>query len=237
MEDVLNLVNKLVETGEVSIVVIDSVAAMIPRAEIEGSIGEMQVALQARIMSQALRKLTSAASKSNTAIVFINQTRQKIGQFFGNPSITTGGTALRFYASVRLLVKKGKNIEKDGEVVGNYVKIQCTKNKTAAPFKEAEFALYYRTGIDKQAELLDYATKYNLIEHKGNTFSYANEKIGVGREASIECLKSNTKLYDTIAEQLRKIYYETPAGINPPIMEEEKDEDTNAEPVEEKEGE
>jgi recombination protein RecA len=207
MEDVLNLVNKLVETGELSLIVIDSVAAMIPQAEINGSIGEMQVALQARIMSQALRKLTSAASKSNTAIVFINQTRQKIGQFFGNPSITTGGTALRFYSSIRLLVKKGKNIEENGEVVGNYVKIECTKNKTAAPFKEAEFALYYRTGIDKQAELLDYAVKYNLIEHKGNTFSYADTKIGVGREQSIAELKSNTKLYETIAEQLKNIYY------------------------------
>jgi recombination protein RecA len=208
MEDVLNLVNRLVETGEISIIVIDSVAAMIPQKELDGSIGEMQVALQARIMSQALRKLTSAASKSKTAIIFINQTRDKIGQFFGNPSITTGGKALRFYASIRLQVAKGKNIEDENKnVVGNFIKITATKNKTSTPFKTAEFALYYSSGIDKQSELLDYAVKYNLIEHKGNTFSYADNKLGVGRDQAIKELKDNKELYNKILEELKKVYY------------------------------
>ncbi len=204
-EDVLNIVDDLIKTNELDLIIVDSVASMCPRKELDGEIGEAQVALTARIMSQALRMITGSASKTKTSIIFINQTREKIGMYYGNPNTTSGGKALKFYASIRLEVKKGKNIEgKDGEIIGNIVKIEATKNKTALPFKKAEFDLFYNKGIDKVSDAIDEAIKRNVITKSGNTYSFKENKLGVGIEATKELIKNDEKLLEEIIGELKK---------------------------------
>jgi len=178
---------------------------MVPKKELEGNIGDAQVALMARILSQALRKITSAAAKTKTSIIFINQTRSRIGIYYGNPNITPGGKALKFYASIRLEVRKGKNIEDDKkEVIGNLVKVFVTKNKTAAPFKSAELELYYDSGIDIYSDVFDEAVKREIIIKSGNTYSFKEEKLGVGRDNANKHVKENEELFNNILEQLKK---------------------------------
>jgi len=193
-EQALEIVEVLVRSGGLDVVVVDSVAALVPRAEIEGEMGEAQMGLQARLMSQALRKLTGVVSKSKTCLVFINQLREKIGVMFGNPETTTGGRALKFYSSVRLDIRRIGSI-KDGEVVvGGRTRVKVVKNKVAAPFREAEFDIIYGEGISKEGDLLDLAVDRKIVEKSGTWFSYAGERLGQGRENAKQFLKDNTAL-------------------------------------------
>jgi len=203
-EQALEIVEVLVRSGGVDVVVVDSVAALVPRAEIEGEMGEAQMGLQARLMSQALRKLTGIVSKSKTSLIFINQLREKIGVMFGNPETTTGGRALKFYASVRLDIRRIASI-KDGDlVVGGRTRVKVVKNKVAAPFREAEFDIIYGEGISKEGDLLDLAVERKIVEKSGTWFSYAGERLGQGRENAKQFLKDNTALCTTLEEKVRK---------------------------------
>jgi len=193
-EQALEIVEVLVRSGGLDVVVVDSVAALVPRAEIEGEMGDAQMGLQARLMSQALRKLTGVVSKSKTCLVFINQLREKIGVMFGNPETTTGGRALKFYSSVRLDIRRIASI-KDGEmVVGGRTRVKVVKNKVAAPFREAEFDIIYGEGISKEGDLLDLAVDRKIVEKSGTWFSYGGERLGQGRENAKQFLKDNTAL-------------------------------------------
>jgi recombination protein RecA len=193
-EQALEIVEVLVRSGGLDVVVVDSVAALVPRAEIEGEMGEAQMGLQARLMSQALRKLTGVVSKSKTCLVFINQLREKIGVMFGNPETTTGGRALKFYSSVRLDIRRIASI-KDGEmVVGGRTRVKVVKNKVAAPFREAEFDIIYGEGISKEGDLLDLAVDRKIVEKSGTWFSYGGERLGQGRENAKQFLKDNVAL-------------------------------------------
>ena len=204
-EDVLNIVNELVKTNELDIIVVDSVASMVPKKEMDGDVGAMQVALTARLMSQALRKMTGAIAQTKTSVIFINQTRANIGMFVGNPTTTAGGKSLRFYASIRLEVKKGKNItSKGGEVIGNVVVIKATKNKTAMPFRHAELSLYYNKGIDVVSDILDVAVSKSIITKAGHTYSYKEKKLGVGRDEAKNLLSSDDKLLNEIRQSLNE---------------------------------
>ncbi|MCX6550442.1 MAG: recombinase RecA [Acidobacteria bacterium] len=203
-EQALEIVEVLVRSGGVDVVVVDSVAALVPRAEIEGEMGEAQMGLQARLMSQALRKLTGVVSKSKTCLVFINQLREKIGVMFGNPETTTGGRALKFYASVRLDIRRIASI-KDGEaVIGGRVRVKVVKNKVAPPFREAEFDILYGEGISKEGDLLDLAVDRKIVEKSGTWFSYGGERLGQGRENAKQFLKDNVELCKTIEDRVRK---------------------------------
>jgi len=201
----------LVRSGAVDIVVVDSVAALTPKAEIEGEMGELQVGLHARLMSQALRKLTGNIKRSNTIVIFINQIRLKIGVMFGNPETTTGGNALKFYASVRLDIRRIGSIKKGEDVIGNETKVKVVKNKVAAPFKTAEFDILYGEGISRLGEVLDLGVASNIIEKSGAWFAYNGEKIGQGRDNSREFLKENPKLAIEIENKVR-------AQLNVPLL-------------------
>lgn len=202
-EQALEIAEALVRSGAVDVIVIDSVAALVPRAELEGEMGDMHVGLQARLMSQALRKLTGNISKSRTCCIFINQIREKVGIVYGSPETTPGGRALKFYASVRLEVKKVDMIKQGTEVVGVRTKVKVVKNKVAPPFKQAEFDIMYGEGISREGDLLDLATEQGIIQKSGSWFSYNGERLGQGRENTKEMLKANPELYAAIEAQVR----------------------------------
>jgi recombination protein RecA len=202
-EQALEITNTLVSSGAVDVVVVDSVAALTPKAELEGEMGDSLPGLQARLMSQALRKLTASISKSNTMVIFINQIRMKIGVMFGNPETTTGGNALKFYASVRLDIRRIGQIKEREEVVGNQTRVKVVKNKVAPPFKQVEFDIMYGQGISKTGELVDLGVKANIVEKSGAWFSYEGERIGQGRENSKAYLKENPKIALQIEKAIR----------------------------------
>ena len=204
-EQALEIADMLVRSGGVDIVVIDSVAALTPKAEIEGDMGDSHMGLQARLMSQALRKLTANIKRSNTLVIFINQIRMKIGVMFGNPETTTGGNALKFYSSVRLEVRKGGSIKDGVDVSGNEIKVKIVKNKVAPPFKQADFELIYGEGISLEAELIDLGAKYGIIEKSGAWYSYKGKKIGQGKEKSKEYLKEHTAERDEIERTILEL--------------------------------
>jgi recombination protein RecA len=201
-EQALDIVESLVRSGVVDVIVVDSVAALVPRAEIEGEMGDQHVGRQARLMSQALRKLTAIISRSNSTVIFINQIRMKIGVMFGNPETTTGGQALKFYSSVRVEVRRAAQIKKGEEVVGNRVKVKIVKNKVAAPFKTAEFDIMYNEGISLPGDLLDTGVKYEVLKKSGNSYSFEETKLGAGRESSKLFLKENPKIADKIFKEI-----------------------------------
>ncbi|MBI5020298.1 MAG: recombinase RecA [Ignavibacteriales bacterium] len=203
-EQALEIVETLVRSGALDVIVIDSVAALTPRAEIEGEMGDPTMGVQARLMSQALRKLTAAISKSKTTVMFTNQLRQKIGIMFGNPETTTGGNALKFYASLRLDVRRIEAIKDGQNVVGNRVKVKVVKNKVAPPFKEAQFDILYNEGISKLGDLIDTAVEHNIIAKSGSWFAYGADRIGQGRDAVKKYLQDNEKLAKQIDTEVRK---------------------------------
>jgi len=203
-EQALEIVEVLVRSGGIDVVVVDSVAALVPRAEIEGEMGDAQVGLQARLMSQALRKLTGVVSKSKTCLVFINQLREKIGVMFGNPETTTGGRALKFYASVRMDIRRIASIKDGDQVVGGRTRVKVVKNKVAPPFREAEFDIMYGEGISKTGDLLDLAVDRKIVEKSGTWFSYSGERLGQGRENAKQFLKDNPDTFKAIDERVRR---------------------------------
>jgi recombination protein RecA len=212
-EQALEITEVLVRSGAIDVVVIDSVAALVPRAEIDGEMGEPTMGLQARLMSQALRKLTAAISKSKTCVIFINQLREKIGVMFGNPETTTGGRALKFYASVRLDIRRISSIKEGDEIIGSRVKVKVVKNKVAPPFKEAEFDIIYGEGISRIGSLLDLGVEYKIIEKSGSWFSYAGDRIGQGRENAKRFLQEHPALTNEIEGKLRAALGMTGAGV------------------------
>lgn len=203
-EQALEIADTLVRSGGIGLVVIDSVAALVPRAEIEGEMGESHMGLQARLMSQALRKLTGSISKTNCTVIFINQIRMKIGIMFGNPETTTGGNALKFYASVRLDIRRISTIKEKEEAVGNQVRVKVVKNKVAPPFRVVDFDIMYNQGISRQGEIIDLGVKLGIIEKSGAWFAYNNNKLGQGRENAKEFLKSNAQVASEIESLIRK---------------------------------
>ncbi len=207
-EQALEITESLVRSGALDVIVVDSVAALVPKAEIDGDMGDSHMGLQARLMSQALRKLAGAINKSKTVIIFINQLREKIGVMFGNPETTTGGRALKFYASVRLDIRKIENIKQDGEVVGNRARVKVVKNKVAPPFREAEFDIVYGKGISKEGNILDMAVNLDIIEKSGSWFSYNGEKIGQGRENVKQYLHDNPKVMEEVEKKVRENFEE-----------------------------
>ena len=202
-EQALEICDMLVRSSAIDVIVIDSVAALVPRAEIEGEIGDTTVGLQARLMSQALRKLAGSLAKSKTTCIFINQLREKIGVMFGNPETTTGGRALKFFSSVRMDIRKVDGIKKDGELVGSRVRVKVVKNKVAPPFQQAEFDIMYGTGISKEGSTLDMAVDYEVVDKSGAWYTYQGERLGQGREAAKEFLRSNPDLFDEIDHKVR----------------------------------
>jgi recombination protein RecA len=202
-EQALEITETLVQSGAIDILVIDSVAALVPRAEIEGEMGEPQMGLQARLMSQALRKLTSIIARSRTVVIFINQIRMKIGVMFGNPETTTGGNALKFYSSVRIDIRRIGTIKSGTEIIGSRTKVKVVKNKVAPPFREAEFDILYGSGISKEGELVDMASEHNIIEKLGAWYSYGGERIGQGRENARDLLKANPSIANEVEAKVR----------------------------------
>ncbi|RGS75379.1 recombinase RecA [Blautia obeum] len=209
-EQALEITETMVRSGAVDIVIVDSVAALVPKAEIEGDMGDSHVGLHARLMSQALRKLTAAISRSNCVVIFINQLREKVGVMFGNPETTTGGRALKFYASVRLDVRRTETLKQGGEMVGNHVKVKVVKNKVAPPFKQAEFDIMFGTGISKEGEILDLASECNVVNKSGAWYSYNGERIGQGRENVKIFLKDHPEICEEIEKQVRIQYHLLP---------------------------
>lgn len=205
-EQALEITETMVRSGAVDIVIVDSVAALVPKAEIDGDMGDSHVGLQARLMSQALRKLTAVISKSNCVVIFINQLREKVGVMFGSPETTTGGRALKFYSSVRLDVRRIESLKQAGEVVGNRTRIKVVKNKIAPPFKEAEFDIMFGQGISREGDILDLAAGCNVVNKSGAWYAYNNEKIGQGRENAKQFLKENTAIRDEIEAKVRAHY-------------------------------
>jgi recombination protein RecA len=203
-EQALEIVEVLIRSGGVDVVVVDSVAALVPKAEIEGEMGDAQMGLQARLMSQALRKLTGVVSKSKTCLVFINQLREKIGVMFGNPETTTGGRALKFYASVRIDIRRIASIKDGDVVVGGRTRVKVVKNKVAPPFREAEFDIMYGEGISRMGDLLDLAVEKRIVEKSGVWFAYSGERLGQGRENAKQFLKENPDIARTIEERVRR---------------------------------
>ena len=205
-EQALEIAEALVRSGALDIIVVDSVAALVPKAEIDGDMGDSHIGLQARLMSQALRKLAGAINKTKTVIVFINQLREKVGIMFGNPETTTGGRALKYYASVRMDIRKTENIKQDGEFVGNRAKVKVVKNKMAPPFREAEFDIVYGKGISKSGNILDLAVNLDIIEKSGSWFSYNGNRIGQGRENIKKYLEENPDIMNEVEEKVRENY-------------------------------
>lgn len=204
-EQALEIAETLVRSGAVDLVVIDSVAALVPRSEIEGDMGDPTMGVQARLMSQALRKLSGAINQTKTAVVFTNQLRQKIGVMFGSPETTTGGNALKFYASIRLDVRRVQSIKVGAEIIGNRVRVRVIKNKVAAPFKSAEFDIMYNEGISKAGDILDLATNLEVVEKRGSFYSYKDGRLGQGREASKNFLNQNPEIMEEIEETIRSL--------------------------------
>jgi len=203
-EQALEIVEALVRSNAIDVIVVDSVAALVPQAEIDGEMGEAHVGLQARLMSQALRKLAGVTSKTKTTVIFINQLREKVGVMFGNPETTPGGRALKFYASVRLEVRKGEIIKQQGQPIGTKVKVKVVKNKVAPPFKEAEFDLIYGEGISKEGNVLDVAVNIDVIQKSGAWYTYNGQKIGQGRENAKQFLKENPDIMQEIIEKIKQ---------------------------------
>jgi recombination protein RecA len=202
-EQALEIVETLVRSNAVDIIVIDSVAALVPRAEIEGEMGDSLPGLQARLMSQALRKLTGVIARSKATVIFINQIRMKIGVMFGNPETTTGGNALKFYSSVRMDIRRTSQIKQGDSVIGNHCRVKVVKNKVAPPFREAEFDIMYNQGISRSGDILDLAVKHGIVDKAGAWFSYNDQKVGQGREASKQYLEANPIVMEQIADQVR----------------------------------
>ncbi len=221
-EQALEITETMVRSGAVDIIVVDSVAALVPKAEIDGDMGDSHVGLQARLMSQALRKLTAVISKSNCTVIFINQLREKVGVMFGNPETTTGGRALKFYSSVRLDVRRIESLKQGGEVIGNRTRVKVVKNKVAPPFKEAEFDIMFGEGISTQGDILDLAAENNIINKSGAWYAYDGNKIGQGRENAKQYLKDNPQVCAEVERKVRELFNmetdaaeEKPAGGSP----------------------
>ena len=228
-DQALEIAETMARSGAIDIIVVDSVAALVPRQEIEGDMGDSHVGLQARLMSQALRKLTPVISKSNCIVIFINQKKKKVGVMFGNPETTTGGRALKFYASVRMDVRKTETLKQSGEMVGNHTRIKIVKNKIAPPFKEAEFDIMFGKGISKEGDILDLASELGIVNKSGAWYAYNGDKIGQGRENAKTYLKENPQVCQEIEEKVRAHYAvdkseeetETPAANGPEVLDAE----------------
>ena len=205
-EQALEMTVTMVRSGAVDIIIVDSVAALVPKAEIDGDMGDSHVGLQARLMSQALRKLTAAISKSNCIVIFINQLREKVGVMFGNPETTTGGRALKFYSSIRLDVRRIEALKQGGEIVGNRTRIKVVKNKVAPPFREAEFDIMFGKGISREGDILDLAASLGIVQKSGAWFAYRDDKIGQGRENAKQYLREHPEVMDEIEHQVRVSY-------------------------------
>ncbi len=212
-EQALEITEVLVRSSALDLVVVDSVAALVPKAELSGDMGDSHMGLQARLMSQALRKLTGVISKSNTCVIFINQIRMKIGVMFGNPETTPGGNALKFYSSIRMDIRRISAIKEGGEVIGNRTRVRVVKNKMAAPFRQAEFDIVYNQGISKAGDLLDLATEMDLIKKSGAWFSYENERIGQGRENARRFLEKNPDVMETLESKVRESLDQAASGV------------------------
>ena len=231
-EQALEIAEALVRSGAIDIIVIDSVAALVPKAEIDGDMGDAHVGLQARLMSQALRKLAGVVNKSNATIIFINQLREKVGILFGNPETTPGGRALKFYSSVRLDIRRTDNIKEDGQVKGSHVRVKVVKNKVAPPFREAEFDIIYGKGISKSGNILDLAVNLDLVEKSGAWFSYNGDRIGQGRENAKKYLEDNPKIMEELEGKIRSNFK---AAFDKTLMDEpiEEDKEQEIDPEEE----
>ncbi len=226
-EQALEITESLVRSGALDVIIVDSVAALVPKAEIDGDMGDSHMGLQARLMSQALRKLAGALNKTKTVLIFINQLREKIGVMFGSPETTTGGRALKFYASVRMDIRKIENIKQDGEVKGSRARVKVIKNKVAPPFREAEFDIMYGEGISKEGNVLDMAVNLDIIEKSGSWFSYNGEKIGQGRENVKKYLKENPNILEEVEKKVREDFekaFEQSLGEELPKVEEDEEE-------------
>ena len=226
-EQALEITEALVRSGAIDVVVVDSVAALVPKAEIDGDMGDSHIGLQARLMSQALRKLAGVINKSKCVVIFINQLREKVGVMFGNPETTAGGRALKYYASVRLDIRKIENIKQDGEVVGNRARVKVVKNKVAPPFREAEFDIVYGKGISKEGNILDIAVNLDIVDKSGSWFSYDGERIGQGRENVKKYLSENPEIMGEIEKKIRAKFneaFEKSLGDEEPEEDEDKDE-------------
>ena len=218
-EQALEITETMVRSGAVDIVVVDSVAALVPKAEIDGDMGDSHVGLQARLMSQALRKLTAVISKSNCIVIFINQLREKVGVMFGNPETTTGGRALKFYSSVRLDVRRTESLKQGGEIVGNHVRVKVVKNKIAPPFKEAEFDIMFGQGISREGDVLDLAVNAGIVNKSGAWYAYEGDKIGQGRENAKTYIHENPAFFDMLEAKVRDFYFTQPEDEDAAVQE------------------
>mgnify|MGYP002549919841 FL=1 len=218
-EEALEITETMVRSGAVDIVVVDSVAALVPKAEIDGDMGDSHVGLQARLMSQALRKLTAVISKSNCIVIFINQLREKVGVMFGNPETTTGGRALKFYSSVRLDVRRTESLKQGGEIVGNHVRVKVVKNKIAPPFREAEFDIMFGQGISREGDVLDLAVNAGIVNKSGAWYAYEGDKIGQGRENAKTYIHENPAFFDMLEAKVRDFYFTQPEDEDAAVQE------------------
>lgn len=218
-EQALEITETMVRSGAVDIVVVDSVAALVPKAEIDGDMGDSHVGLQARLMSQALRKLTAVISKSNCIVIFINQLREKVGVMFGNPETTTGGRALKFYSSVRLDVRRTESLKQGGEIVGNHVRVKVVKNKIAPPFREAEFDIMFGQGISREGDVLDLAVNAGIVNKSGAWYAYEGDKIGQGRENAKSYIHENPAFFDMLEAKVRDFYFTQPEDEDAAVQE------------------
>ena len=218
-EQALEITEKMVRYGDVDSVVVDSVAARVPKAEIDGDMGDSHVGLQARLMSQALRKLTAVISKSNCIVIFINQLREKVGVMFGNPETTTGGRALKFYSSVRLDVRRTESLKQGGEIVGNHVRVKVVKNKIAPPFREAEFDIMFGQGISREGDVLDLAVNAGIVNKSGAWYAYEGDKIGQGRENAKTYIHENPAFFDMLEAKVRDFYFTQPEDEDAAVQE------------------
>ena len=218
-EQALEITETMVRSGAVDIVVVDSVAALVPKAEIDGDMGDSHVGLQARLMSQALRKLTAVISKSNCIVIYINQLREKVGVMFGNPETTTGGRALKFYSSVRLDVRRTESLKQGGEIVGNHVRVKVVKNKIAPPFREAEFDIMFGQGISREGDVLDLAVNAGIVNKSGAWYAYEGDKIGQGRENAKTYIHENPAFFDMLEAKVRDFYFTQPEDEDAAVQE------------------